>query len=81
MIETNRRVLECLEKVTQKELNDSSLLLALNGLSLSKPAKDLNLAESSGDRKILGDERSSGRERGRIYPENGKRRVCEHFPP
>ena len=53
LLELNRKVAECSEAVSQRELNESSLFLALNGISMAKPAKDLDLRNINNDRKIV----------------------------
>ena len=55
ILEASRRVSESSEGVSQKELNDASLLLAMNGVFMTKPAKDLDLRGVSGDRKVVSD--------------------------
>ena len=53
LLELNRKVAECSEAVSQRELNESSLFLALNGISMTKPAKDLDLKNVNNDRKVV----------------------------
>ena len=53
LLELNRKVSECTESVSQRELNDSSLFLALNGIAMTKPAKDLDLKNDKNDRKVV----------------------------
>ena len=53
LLELNRKVSECSEAVSQRELNESSLFLALNGISMTKPAKDLDLKNDKNDRKVV----------------------------
>ena len=54
LLELNKKVSECRETVSQRELNDSALFLALNGIEMSRPAKDLDLHNPS-DRKVVED--------------------------
>lgn len=53
LLDLNKKVADCRETVSQKELNDSSLFLALNGIEMSKPAKDLDLQNNTNDRKVV----------------------------
>ena len=53
LLELNRKVSECSEAVSQRELNESSLFLALNGIEMTKPAKDLDLRNDTNDRKVV----------------------------
>ena len=54
LLDLNKKVSECRETVSQRELNDSALHLALNGIEMSRPAKDLDLHNTS-DRKVVED--------------------------
>ena len=53
LLELNRKVSECREAVSQRELNESSLFLALNGIEMTKPAKDLDLRNNTNDWKVV----------------------------
>ena len=54
LLDLNKKVSECRETVSQRELNDSALFLALNGIEMSRPAKNLDLHNAS-DRKVVED--------------------------
>ena len=53
LLDLNKKVSDCRETVSQRELNDSSLFLAPNGIEMSKPAKDLDLEHNTNDRKVV----------------------------
>ena len=55
LLELNRKVAECSEAVSQRELNECSLILALNGILMTKPAKDIDLKNVDNDRKVVAD--------------------------
>ena len=53
LLDLNKKVSDCKEAISQRELNESSLFLALNGIEMSKAAKDLDLANNEHDKEVV----------------------------
>ena len=55
LLDLSRKISECKESLSQRELNDSALYLSLNGIEMTRNAKNLDLEKNESDRKIVED--------------------------
>ena len=55
LLDLSKKISECKDSVSQRELNDAALYLALNGIEMARQAKNLDLENSTSDRKIVED--------------------------
>ena len=55
LLDLGRKISECKESLSQRELNDSALYLSLNGIEMTRNAKNLDLEKNESDRKIVED--------------------------
>ena len=55
LLDLSRKISECKDSVSQRELNDSALYLSLNGIEMARQAKNLDLENNTSDRKIVED--------------------------
>jgi len=55
LFDLSRKISDCKESMSQKELNDSALYLSLNGIEMTRKAKDLDLENNESDRKLVED--------------------------
>ena len=55
MLDLSRKISECKDSMSQRELNDSSLYLSLNGIEMARHAKNQDLEKNQSDRKIVED--------------------------
>ena len=55
LLDLSRKISECKDSVSQRELNDSALYLSLNGIEMARQSKNLDLENNTSDRKIVED--------------------------
>ena len=55
MLDLSRKISDCKESLSQRELNDSALYLSLNGIEMTRNAKNLDLEKNESDRRIVED--------------------------
>ena len=55
LLDLSRKISDCKESLSQRELNDSALHLSLNGIEMTRNAKNLDLEKNESDRKIVED--------------------------
>ena len=55
LLDLSRKISECKESVSQRELNDAAQYLSLNGIEMARHAKNLDLEKNESDRKIVED--------------------------
>ena len=55
LLDLSRKISDCKESLSQRELNDSALYLSLNGVEMTRKAKDLDLEKNESDRKLVED--------------------------
>ena len=55
LLDLSRKISDCKESLSQRELNDSALYLSLNGIEMTRNAKNLDLEKNESDRKIVED--------------------------
>ena len=55
LLDLSRKISDCKESLSQRELNDSALHLSLNGVEMTRKAKDLDLENNESDRKLVED--------------------------
>ena len=55
LFDLSRKISDCKESLSQREMNDSALYLSLNGIEMTRKAKDLDLENNESDRKLVED--------------------------
>ena len=55
LLDLSRKISDCKDSLSQRELNDSALYLSLNGIEMTRNAKNLDLEKNESDRKIVED--------------------------
>ena len=55
LLDLSKKISECKDSVSQRELNGAALYLSLKGIEMARQAKNLDLENSTSDRKIVED--------------------------